>query len=107
MTNVAKLMCLISLQDNVNYSGVYSKCGATVVFSDNDEATQVNNVEIPLQDDIKENHQQASPINHLSSQGINPPDVPFLMNIDPPQLIMKESPILPFQLQLPEEVCNL
>ena len=78
-----------------------------MVFSDNDETTQVNNVEIPLQDDIKENHQQASPVNHLSSQGINPPDIPFLMNIDPPQLIMKESPILPFQLQLPEEVCNL
>ena len=32
-----------------------------------------------------------------------PVGVPFLMNIDPPQvMMMEESPILPFQLQLPE-----
>ena len=31
------------------------------------------------------------------------PIVPFVMNVDPPQvMMMEESPILPFQLQLPE-----
>ena len=88
----------------------------------------VNNLEIaPLQDGNnllpQQLHQQPPPPpNQLNNQGIDPNDrndgveqkedvpifVPSLMNvIDQPQLIIQESPILPFQLQLPEEVCNL
>ena len=32
--------------------------------------------------------------------------VPFLMNIDPPQIVMEESPILPFPFPTLPEVCN-
>ena len=83
-----------------------------------------NNVETPpLQDHInllaEQPHQQPPLANHLNNQGIGPNDgndveqaenllifTSSLMNVDPPQMIMDESPILPFHLQLPEEVCN-
>ena len=85
-----------------------------------------NNVEVlPLQDDnnllllAEQPHliQEPPPANQLNNQGIDPNDgnddveqvedvpigVPFLMNIDPPQIMMmEESPILPFQHQLLE-----
>ena len=85
----------------------------------------VNNVEIlPLQDSInllsaEQPFQQPPLVNLLNNQGIDPNDgndenggndgveqvedelmfSPFLMNVDPPQMIMEESPILLFQLQ--------
>ena len=82
----------------------------------------VNNLEIPpIQDGINllaaQLHQQPPPPNQLNNEGIDPNDgndgvkqaedvpifVPSLMNVvDPPQLMVPESPILPFQLQLPE-----
>ena len=63
---------------------------------------------------------QPPPANQFNNQGVDPNDEndgveqagdvlifsPFLMNVvDPSQLMMPESPILPFQPQLPE-VCN-
>lgn len=82
-----------------------------------------NNAEIfPLQDDIPEQLPQEPPppADQLNYQGINPNDenngveqeenidvpvgVPFFMNVDPPQMIMEGSLILPFP-PLPE-VCN-
>ena len=80
---------------------------------------------LPLQDDnnllllAEQPHliQEPPLANQLNNQGIDPNDgnndveqvedmsigVPFLMNIDPPQtMMMEESPILPFQHQLPE-----
>ena len=79
-----------------------------------------NNEEIPpLQDNInllaEQPPQEPPPADH--DQGIDPNDgnndveqeedvpivAPFLMNVHPPQMIIKESPILPFPLH---EVCS-
>ena len=86
----------------------------------------LNNVEIPPPQDgnnlllAEQPFEEPPPANQLNNQGINPTDgnngvdqeeninmpvgVPFFMNVDPPQMIMGESPILPFP-PLPE-VCN-
>ena len=62
--------------------------------------------------------QQPPPADQFNNPGVDPNDgndgleqaedvhSPFIMNVvDPPQLMVPESPILPFQPQLPE-VCN-
>ena len=84
-----------------------------------------NNLEIPppqngINPVAAQLHQQPPPPNQLNNQEFDPNDgndgvkqaedvpifVPPLMNVvDPPQVMIQESPILPFQPQLPE-VCN-
>ena len=84
-----------------------------------------NNLEIPppqngINPGAEQPQQHPPPPNQLNNQEIDPNDgndgvkemenvpifIPSLMNVvDPPQVMIQESPILPFQPQLPE-VCN-